>query len=920
MVGMIYIAYGLISFIRIIIDLNIDPGNDFLKSGLYDTLVILSYQMLFISLTFNLFLMVNRGLMVTMEDDINKRIKIESDLRKSEEKFAIAFHNIPDALVISTLKDGKVIEVNAVFYEIQGFTQEDILDKTTIQLNLWENLSDRDRYVNELKKNGKATNLIMNFRKKSGEIFTGLISGEIIQLNGEECVLSIIRDETERIQTRQEIERIASFPQLNPNPVLEVDSNGKITFFNQATCDYLDSMKLADPVNLLPEDLDRIIQDAILGLSNKQNREVVIGDRVFSELIQYVPKFKTLRVFVTEITELKETEVSLRETSNYLNKLIGYANAPIITWNSATEITRFNHAFEHLTGFSAEEVIGKKLQILFPKSAKKLILEKIKQTLNGEFWESVEIPINCKGGESRLVLWNSANVYDEDGTTLLATIAHGMDITERQFHVKEIEKQNRELNFLFQASPQLGRSLDLPEIYSAFYQQISMIMPCDILYIADYDPISKMLTARYAVNNSKSIDVTGFPKISIGPEGKGIKCLTIQTGDTRRISDYKSGGKKTGTNYLIGFVNQLISGNEMISNGRTTRSALVIPIKYNNLVKGIIQIQSYKVNAYSDDDLRFAETIGFQTAIAVNNAHLYQSSLIEIALRQKAEEKVQADQEELRRLLDASDRSGKALLSVIEDQMEAKEKLRQLNQDLEERVRQRTALLTAANQELEAFSYSVSHDLRAPLRALDGFSSALLDDNGEQLDDQGKHFLNRIMEASQRMGNLINDLLNLSRITRVEFSRQEVDLSLISQNIVKELNSTNPEKQAKVELSDNMLVNGDASLLRIALENLINNAFKFSSKCEQPVIRIGEMEQSGERVFFVRDNGVGFNMDYADKLFIPFQRLHSMQEYPGTGIGLVTVKRIITRHGGRLWPESEVGVGTTFYFTLGGVK
>lgn len=235
---------------------------------------------------------------------------------------------------------------------------------------------------------------------------------------------------------------------------------------------------------------------------------------------------------------------------------------------------------------------------------------------------------------------------------------------------------------------------------------------------------------------------------------------------------------------------------------------------------------------------------------------------------------------------------------------------------LEQRVAERTTALETANEELEAFSYSVSHDLRAPLRGIDGFSLALLEEYPDKLDDTGKDYLHRVRAASQHMGEIIDDLLMLSRVTRGKMRREQVDLSALAHRIAAELQRRQPERQAEIIITPGLVTKGDPRLLRVALENLLDNAWKFTGKEPKARIELGYTDNNGNRAYFVRDDGVGFDMKYANKLFGAFQRLHSSKEFNGTGIGLATVQRILHRHGGRVWAEGEVGKGATFYFSL----
>ena len=233
-----------------------------------------------------------------------------------------------------------------------------------------------------------------------------------------------------------------------------------------------------------------------------------------------------------------------------------------------------------------------------------------------------------------------------------------------------------------------------------------------------------------------------------------------------------------------------------------------------------------------------------------------------------------------------------------------------------EALRRNAAELLAANTELDAFAYSVSHDLRAPLRSIDGFSQVLLEDYAAQLGDAGRDSLQRVRAASQRMATLIDDLLKLARVTRAEMRTERVDLSGMARDIVVDIQRTTPDREVEFVIAPGLEAQGDSRLLRVVLDNLLRNGWKYTSKRPQPRVDFTAVEENGNRVFVVKDNGAGFDMRYADKLFGVFQRLHSAAEFEGTGVGLATVRRIINRHGGRIWAEGAVDKGASFYFTL----
>jgi signal transduction histidine kinase len=273
--------------------------------------------------------------------------------------------------------------------------------------------------------------------------------------------------------------------------------------------------------------------------------------------------------------------------------------------------------------------------------------------------------------------------------------------------------------------------------------------------------------------------------------------------------------------------------------------------------------------------------------------------------------------DEIARRTEALQAANAGLVAEVAERTRAEYEVLRLNSELEDRVRDRTAQLQAANHELEAFCFSVSHDLRAPLRSIDGFSQALVEDFPHDVTDEARRYLERIRSATKRMGQLIEDLLNLSRFTRGPLERAPVDVGDLARQVAQDLLQREPGREVELVFWDDMNANADPRLLRAALENLIGNAIKFTAHAAHARIEVGMLrDPAGHASFFIRDNGAGFSMSYADKLFAPFQRLHSPSEYAGTGIGLATVQRIVLRHGGRIWAHAEVGKGASFHFTL----
>jgi len=733
-----------------------------------------------------------------------------------------------------------------------------------------------------------------------------------------------------------------------------------------------------------------------------------------------------------DLTERKRAEEAMRETKEYLENLINNANAPIIVWNPQLRITRFNHAFESLTGRNAGDVIGQSLEFLFPPALVQSSMELIKKTLVGERWETVELSILRADGSIRTLLWNSATILGADSKVPVAVIAQGQDITERKQAEQERETT---IEFLRLANASTG-TRELIQAVACFFQHKSGCQAVGIrLREGDDYPY---------------YEARGFPKEFVQMEN--TLCARGRTGEVIRDSagnpllecmcgnvicgrfdPSKPFFTPTGSFWTNSTTQLLATTSEADRQARTRNrcngegyeSVALIPVRLGKERLGLLQLNDPRKELFTPEVIAQWERLADQLAVALarfraeealresearlqtivenlgegvavsdldgqllhfNRAALdlhgfasldeCRRHLTEFAdtfelsamsgmvwpvdqwplariLRgenlRDLEVRIRHTQAEWQRVYSyggtlVRDAGGQPMMAVvtisdITDRKRAEEEIRTLNVELEQRVTQRTAQLAAANRELEAFSYSVSHDLRAPLRSIDGFSQALLEDYADTLDAEGKGYLQRVRAATARMGDLIEALLTLSRVTRREVRRTTVDLSALARAVADELQQREPGRPAEVVIADGLVAEADPRLVRAVLENLLGNAWKFTAgrpvariefgtvaNCQFPVCDLkapaGETKsqignRKSEMVFFVRDNGVGFDMAYAEKLYGAFQRLHSQTEFKGAGIGLATVRRIIHRHGGRTWAEGAIDRGATFYFTIG---
>jgi len=540
----------------------------------------------------------------------------------------------------------------------------------------------------------------------------------------------------------------------------------------------------------------------IIGAGNLDHLIDIKGEDELSELAragnEMAAKLKKSYTSVgnleREVERRKITEEELLKTSAYLDNLIGCANAPIIVWDPEFHITRFNRAFEALTGRNTEDVIGHSFEILFPHDQVETSMELIRRTLGGERWEAVEINILHLNGSVRTVLWNSATLFAPDGIKPVATIAQGQDITQR----KQAERLLKESEERFRIAAETAN---------------------DVVYEWDL-------------------------KQSVQWLGKIDEMLGYEPGAFPRTLD--------------GW------------------AAVVHPEDLSHTMS--------EVQAHLDGHAPYAAEYRVRRKDGVYRWWTARGAI-------------------------ARTPDGKPLrwIGSITDITERKR--------AEERKMNLLADLERSNKELEQFAYVASHDLQEPLRMVSSYTQLLAQKYEGQLDEKAKKYIDYAVDGAVRMQGLINDLLAYSRVNTQGGTLETVDSHLALGEALSNLSAAIQENGALVINDDLPIVQADASQLMLVFQNLIGNAIKFRG-ANPPRIQVSASDLGNEWRFLVKDNGIGIDAQYTDKVFVIFQRLHTRREYPGTGIGLAICKRIVERHGGRIWFESETGKGSTFYFTL----
>jgi len=801
--------------------------------------------------------------------DVTERRQQEESLRNSELRYKTLAEAVFEGVIIS--QNGVIIDVSDQYASMLGYTRQELIGT---QIGNRTTPESRNDVIEAISMN-RTTPYECTLIKANGELIDVLVRGKSLQIGNDSFRVSVLRDLTDTKKVERELRsansRLRTLIETSPLPIVVFTPDRTISLWNRAAETVYGWNekevigKVAPYIIKEKEDeYNKLYERALSGneFVGEQSRRIRKDGSIVDISISAVSLRDDLGNTTgvisigTDITEQIKASEALRHSEAFLNSIVEYS--PISTWISDENGTmiRMNRSCRDLFGMDDIDLIGK--YNLFRDNI-------VEQTGNMQLVRNVFE----KGEIAKFTFW-----YDT--SQLKHTAASPRYLYLNVTISPVLDKEGKVTNAVVQ-------HVDLTERKHA---EEELAVSNKELHI-----INGIISETAGVSDIKSIlEMVLDEALKIVDLEGGMICL-LGADDILHLSTYKDASTentndthmwqeefaeymytrcaKTGEPLIPSNVDKVSESDiEEFLKKNNIQFHASFPMMIETKCLGILCVFTRTDKRPTDRSLRLLETVNMQVALAVERAKLFE------------ELKFNAD-------------------------------------ELEHRVVERTLQLENVNRELEAFSYSVSHDLRAPLRSIDGFCFLVLEDYEQKLDEAGKEYLRRVRAAAEKMGEIIDDVLRLSRINRIEMVKSHTDLSKIVDSIASDLTESNPDRKAEFIIQTDLTDNVESNLIMITLANLIENAWKFTSLNEYARIEFGAIPDQGRNKYYVRDNGVGFDQAYAGKLFGEFQRLHTDSAFPGTGIGLATAKRIINRHGGEIWAEGEVGKGAVFYFTLG---
>jgi PAS domain S-box-containing protein len=873
--------------------------------------------------------------------DITQSKRIELALRAGQVRREVIFQHSPLGILVTRRADGLVTEANDAVLRMTGFSADQMIGRDTVELGFWYNHEDRAQGLAHLPNTRERA-----FRRPDGEIVYLMQSVEAVELEGEQYLLTSMQDVTERRHKEQALRaseaRFARLLEVSPLAVLITSlDDGRVLDINQAFTE-VTGLTREEAEDHLASDLDIWVDRETYAQSaytlteygSVEPRDVEVRRKsgvqgyveLSGQLIEIDDQPRAL-MFMQDITQRKLAEIELLRSRERLSRIIHASpTAMSITDLDTVKVLDVNDAWLKLFRLERDQAIGRNLNELGADlNDRAWRLEALRR---GVGLRDVEIECVRSDGEHFEARSSFETLVLDGRTVLVSTLA---DITEQKRAERELRRRDQLLHQTgtvaqvggWELDPVSGQMEWTEEQYRLHGLKSGDIVPTlqDILDRYAPEPRMRLKNAiDRAVEEGESFDLElPFTTRKGEPRWGHIQGMAERR-DGQTIRLYGAFQDVTERHQQSAWLRE--------SEARFARIFESTPAGVVLCKRGDNRIVDVNPELCRISGKTRLELIGMDVRQVGQSLS---TAAFERAIDHAPMEGWTAPEDFAFRGTDGRigylsmsasrfDESAEQLLVVfaqdITERRRSADEIRRLNETLEQRVRDRTAELEAANRELESFSYSVSHDLRAPLRAMTGFSTILMEEHAPKLDTQAVELLSRVSIASQRMADLIDALLQLARVTRQQMERSEVDLAAIAHAVMKDLRETEPERVGEIRIGTHLDAYADPALMRSVLQNLLGNAWKYSAKKPITHIEFDSVQLNNERVFYIRDRGAGFDMRYAARLFGAFQRLHSPKEFEGTGIGLATVERIVRRHGGRIWAEARPQEGATFFFTL----